>query len=530
PVADLLHAVNDPKYTPYMPAPVAKDVDINKILYIKEHQIDFRGVGVQSVAVRDYPNGIVAANIIGYVTEINDKELATLKSQGYQPGNEIGKTGIEATYESALRGQPGVEKIAVDARGRPLSVVSYQPPVAGHDVQLSIDLDIQQKAEQSLAEGLQAARQSVDQGSSKTFAAPGGSVVVEDPRDGSVLALATNPTYNPADFVGGISLPKYQQYLHDPLTPLNDRSLQGLYAPGSNFKLVTATAGLQAGIISPDAIFNDTGSYTVGPVTFYGNNKVALGPVNLAQAITRSSDPYFYNVGAQFWYGRAHFGDDGIQNVARSFGFGKPTGIDLPNESPGKIPDLASRRAEHAANPKAFPEGGWYAGDNTILAIGQGEIVVTPLQLADAYATFANGGTLWRPRVASRVLSRDGSVVQTFAPVAVGHVALPNRDVMLAGFEGAVAGPSGTAYGAFAGFPLDQLQVAGKTGTAQVTGKQPTSVFSSFAPANAPQYVVTAVLEQSGYGATAAAPVVRHVYDLILGHPPGPLSLGSGRD
>lgn len=528
--ADMLHAVNDPKFTPYMPAPIAKDVDINTIVYIKEHQQDFRGVGVQSVAVRDYPNGLTAANIIGYVSEINDKELAGLKAQGYQPGDNIGKTGIESEYESVLRGQPGVEKIAVDARGRPLSVVSYQAPVPGDDVQLSIDLDIQQKAEQSLAEGLQAARQAADPTSGRSFSAPGGAVVVEDPRDGAVLALATNPTYDPADFIGGISVQKYQQYLNDPSHPLNDRALQGQYAPGSTFKLATATAGLQAGVINPGAIFDDTGSYTVGPVTFHGNNSEALGPVNLSEALTRSSDPYFYNVGAQFWYGRSHFGDDAIQKVARSYGLGVPTGIDLPNEAPGKMPDPVSRKAEHAANPQAFPDGGWYAGDNVILAIGQGEVLVTPLQLAGAYATFGNGGTLWQPRVASRVLTPDGKLVKTFAPVARGHVDMPNRGVMLSGFEGAVADGSGTAYSAFAGFPLDQLQVAGKTGTAQVTGKQPTSVFASFAPANAPQYVVTAVLEQSGYGATAAAPVVRHVYDLILGHPPGPIGLGSGHD
>jgi penicillin-binding protein 2 len=530
----LQHTVNDPRYSPYAPVPVAQDVDVSKIVYIKEHTDEFPGVDAEAEAVRSYmpgPLGMVAANIVGYVGQITDKQLAEYKKDGYQPGDQFGQTGIEAGYESVLRGQPGITKVQVDSQGRVLGILGYQPPVQGHDVWLSIDLNDQKLAEDSLAQGLAADRQNNDKsagGPGNSYKAPAGAVSIIDPRDGSVLALATNPTYNPADFVNGISTPRFAYY-QDPNNhfPLDDRTIQGQYAPGSTFKLVTAIAGLQSGIINPGATFDDKGFLQVGPTKFYNDNHQAYGPVNLSRALTVSSDSYFYNVGATFWDGRARYGDDALQNVARELGFGSPTGIALPNEASGRIPDPASRKKLHAENPQAFPTADWFTGDSVNTAIGQGDVAVTPLQLANAYATFANGGTLWQPRIALKVTDQAGKVLQSIDPVQVRHVDLPPqwRAPMLAGFEGVVGDPAGTAHAAFSGFPLAQFPIAGKTGTAQVAGKQPTSVFTSFAPATNPQFVVDAFLEQAGYGADAAAPVVRRIYDGLFNQPLQPVTM-----
>jgi penicillin-binding protein 2 len=523
---ELRHRVNDPRYSPYRPVPLAQDVDKTKIVYVHEHQEEFPGVEANAVAERSYPYGMLAANIIGYVGQISDKQLATRKKLGYRQGDLIGQAGVEASYEDALRGQPGVTKLQVDSKGRVLGELGGQPPVQGHDVELTIDIDVQKLAEESLVQGLVAARQNFDKFGTKTnFKAPAGAVTVLDPRDGSVLALATYPTYNPADFVNGISPAKFQAYQQDPNFPLDDRTIQGQYAPGSTFKLVTALAGLQAGIITPSSPFDDKGYLQIGPLRKFNDNKQSYGIVTLSKAITVSSDAYFYNVGAKFWEGRARFGEDGLQNVARQFGFGARTGIPLANEVSGRIPDPTFRRKQYDAFPKLFETRDWFTGDSANTAVGQGDVAVTPLQLASAYGTFANGGTVWQPRIAARILTQAGKVVQDVAPVQTRHLDMPAamRDPMLAGFEGVVANPAGTAHGAFVGFPLGQYPIAGKTGTAQVQGKQATSVFASFAPAANPQYVVDAFLEQAGYGADAAAPVVRRIYEGLFGLPVQPV-------
>ncbi len=545
--ASLEEKVNDSQYGPYDPVPLADAVQAPVVVYLRENQSVFPNVQVDAVAERSYPYGSVAANILGYVGQISSQELTPArKKAGYQPGDEFGKTGVEAAFESELRGQPGVTKLEVNSAGNVIGVLSTTPPVQGHDVWLSIDIKVQMLAEVSLAQGLVAARMSSDRsagGPGHDFVAPGGATVVLDPRDGSVLALATNPTYNPEDFVGGISQAKFAQYLNDPGHPLNDRTIQGLYAPGSTFKVATAVAGLQAGIITPGQSINDPGYLQVGSLKcnpvfqvagcYNTDNHEVYGEVNLQRAITVSSDVYFYRIGAIFWNtykATGAFGTDGLQNGDREFGFGSPTGIDLANEASGLVPDQASRAKEVAQFPKAYPNPGWFTGDNVNTAIGQGEVVVTPLQLANAYATFANGGTMYTPQIALKVTNQQGKVLQQFSPSVRGHVTLQPawEAAMLAGFEGVTANGEGTAHAAFAGFPLNQIPIGGKTGTAQVTGKDPTSIFASFAPATNPQYVVVTLMEQSGYGANAAAPVVRHIYDGLFNQTPGQIVIQSG--
>lgn len=243
-----------------------------------------------------------------------------------------------------------------------------------------------------------------------------------------------------------------------------------------------------------------------------------------------SSDVYFYRLGDLFWQSRNRFGVDAIQDTARSLGLGSRTGIPLPSEATGLVSSPETRKALHDKYPKAYPNGVWYAGDNVNLAIGQGELSVTPLQLANAYATFANGGTVYQPRVADSIHLSDGTKVRDVTPRPVRTVPLPPevRDPILRGLDGVVSDPHGTAYGTFGGFPLSTFPVAGKTGTAQVVGKQDTAIFTAFAPVNAPQFVVTVVMEEAGFGADAAAPVARRILEGLAGHPPQPVSITGG--
>jgi penicillin-binding protein 2 len=529
---DLQRRVDDKRYSQFKPVPVAEDVPKTMIIYIREHQADFPGVSGVQLTERSYPNGSLAAHLLGWVGEINGGELATLKKKGYREGDSIGKSGIEKVYEDDLRGKPQVERLEVDSKGRVLRPLGTEPAVQGHDVQLTMDLDIQKLAEDSLAQGLQVARGTYDKSSAKRFTAPGGAAVVLDPKDGSVLALASNPTYDPSIFVNGIKPEAFAQ-LQDPASsfPLNNRALQGQYAPGSTFKLVTSLAALTKGIIDPNFTLDDGGKIKIGNRIFKNAGGEANGRVNLTRALTVSSDVFFYNLGNQFWNQRSQFGD-AIQDMARQLGMGKRTGIALPFEANGRIPDPETRKKLHDQNPRAFPNGKWFAGDNVNLAIGQGEMLVTPLQLANAYATFANGGTVWAPRVGASIRNQTGEKLRDIPAQALHKVDIPPQiyGPILQGLEGVTSDPRGTAVGAFGGFPQSTFPVAGKTGTAQAGNKQDTSLFVSFAPATDPQYVVGAVMEESGFGASAAAPVTRRILDVLAGRPPKPVSYAGGID
>lgn len=534
-VPQLDKAINDVQYSPYAPVPVLQNASPQQILYIQENQSLFPGVEATSITQRTYtPMGLAAANIVGYVGQISDRQLKKLKGQGYQPGDEIGLAGVESSYENVLRGTPGVEKVQVDSRGDVLTTLSVTKPVPGLNLRLSIDGNVQMAAETALSQGIDAARHTFDGVTRRNFQAPAGSAVVEDPNTGQIIALATNPTFDPRQFVGGISQANYQALLNNPSDPLLDRSIQGQYAPGSTFKLITGTAGLQYGLITPNSFFNDTGRLMIGNFPAHNDNYESYGEINLPKAITVSSDLFFDDIGVKLWYGRAQYGDDALQNVAKAYGLGTQTGIALPDEAPGRIPTPESYARDHQRNPTAYPNGQWFPGDSQNTAIGQGEVTVTPLQLANAYATFANGGKVMTPLLALDAETAGGHVVQSFSPKVAHTMELqPDwRAALLAGFQGVVNNPKGTAYGVFANTPLVAHDIAGKTGTAtQVAPKQATSVFTSFAPASNPQYVVDSIVEDAGYGASVAAPVVREIYDALFNVPLQPVSYsaaGSG--
>ena len=521
PLEVLNERIADERFSRVKPVPIAVGVPKDKLIYLRERQGEFPGIEGVQLTERVYPNGTLAAHVLGTVGEINDRELPPRKAEGYKAGDTIGKTGIEFTYEADLRGKPEIAKLEVNSFGRVQRSLGLQPAVQGDDVRLSIDIDIQRLAEESLAQGIDVARKSKEFFSGKPFVASGGSVVVLDPRDGSVLAMASNPTYDPNEFVNGISVKRFAE-LNDPagFYPLNNRAVQGLYAPGSTFKLATSLAALRVGLITPRDTYNDQGSYTVTgerSSTFTNARSIRNGPVNVSQALTVSSDVFYYSLGERFWDGRGKYGTSAIQDVARSLGMGAYTDIDLPFESNGRVSDPAGREKLHKDNPEAFPYPEWYTGDNLNIAVGQGDTVVTPLQLANSYAAFVNGGTVFAARVGDAVLDRQGQQLRKVDAQVLQRSELPpgTKEALHSGFRGVVSDPKGTGYGAFAGFPLDRFPVAGKTGTAEVGGKQDTSLFIAYAPADNPRYVISAVLEQAGLGASSAAPVVRRVLEGI---------------
>jgi penicillin-binding protein 2 len=347
--------------------------------------------------------------------------------------------------------------------------------------------------------------------------------------------MSSYPSYDPSVWVGGITQAEYSA-LSDPANnqPLLNRAIDGLYTPGATFKLNTATAALQTGLITPGFTYYDTGSfktpgcqYNSTTCVFHNSAGDPNGTYNVSGALTVSSDDFFYNLGYLFYAQAAKYGATAIQDQAAQYSLGELTGIDLPGEAQGRVDSQAQRVRLHALAPKAFPNTTWYTGDNIEMAFGQAGTYITPIEQATAYATFANGGTRYAPQVAAAVVSPSGQVVKKIAPQVTGHVALSpsTYQALLTGFTGVVQNSNGTAYGTFQGlnFPGG---LAGKTGTADtVAGKEPTAWFVGFGPVADPQYVVVCVIDQAGFGATAAAPVVRDIYSYLATHPVGPAAI-----
>jgi penicillin-binding protein 2 len=529
-VGSIQRQLDDPSNSPVQPIPIAIDVPEELQLYLAERADEFPSVDVTRESVRNYPSEdkTTLAHLLGYVSRISEDEYEQRKGDDqpkpYQPDSPIGKGGIEAAYEADLRGKPGIRKIEVDANNRPIRTTEYTPPEPGNDIQLTIDLDVQQISEQALREQLDSTRGRRQQDNNAIKKAPAGSVVVLDPQRGGVVAMASYPTYNPEEWVNGISAARYAQLTGGAETdnPLINRAIQGQYTPGSTFKPFTAYAALTNGLITPGSYYTDRGSYDAGDRVFGSTG--GKGSVNVSQAITVSSDVFFYWIGHNFYRQRDVLGN-ALQNTARSFGFDSVTGIPVAGEQPGRIFDPEVTEALHEQRPDAFPDGTWYPGDDIQGAIGQKTVYVTPLQLANAYATLGNGGTVYQPNVVWRILQPNGdpndpaSVVRTIEPVVKGQIPMEPgvHDPIVQGLIGVTNSRGGTAYATFSGFDQSQFQVAAKTGTAQVEGKADTALFAGFAPAASPQYAFSAVLEEAGFGADAAAPVMRRVLEVLSG-------------
>ena len=462
--ADLALALENPRVSTLAAIPLAEDVGPDVVLAVREWPERFAGVEIEAHPRRHHPQGTLAAHLLGTV------------------GQDGGTSGVERFLDATLAGRPGADRWEVDGRGRAVQRLDRRPPVPGGDVHLTLDLDVQAAAETALMEHMAAAR--------PVHAAPGGSVVAVECASGDVLALASAPTFDPA-----------APTLAGEHSPLVNRATQGLYAPGSTFKPVTALAGLAAEAVTPATAMEDHGSYRVGGRVFRNAQSRSYGRVDLTRALAVSSDVYFYALGHRLHTGE---GDGPVQAAARSLGFGTATGIDSGPEAAGRVPGPDWKRS--AAQNGQFPDPRWYPGDSVNLAIGQGDLLVTPLQLAVAYAALANGGPRPRPHV-------------TAGPVAgVPGAALDpgSREAVLAGLRAAVTSPEGTAAHAFGGFSRPGVDVWGKTGTAQRTGRSDTSLFAAVARGGGRCVSLVAVVEEAGFGSMVAAPVVRRVVEALF--------------
>jgi penicillin-binding protein 2 len=538
--------INDPRQSPFEPAVIAVGNEVPDAvrLTILERQERYPHVTVQMIPYRSYPYGTLAAHVLGYVGHITSPAEAK-KHRGYEDNDTIGRAGVEATYDNYLHGVSRRERVEVDPAGRVVgNPVVSAPGRPGDNVYLTINAHLQQIAESSLAQGIAIAR--TDQNTEvkdlrlENYKAPGGSVVVLDASSGAVAAMASYPSFDPAQFVNGITTAQYKDLTAPPARLLN-RATQGLYAVGSTFKLVSSVAMIKYDYRGEFTPVDDPGSFKVGASTFHNANNEPHGTVTLRKALTVSSDVYFYKFGDDMWSTwRAGDANRGyaIQQVAREFGFGSKTGIAL-DESAGRVPD-AKWKADFARN--LYPKGSqalaqnsaWNPGDDIELAVGQGDLLATPLQLADAYAAFDNGGTLYQPQLVSKIVDPDThKIIRQLAPKARRRIDLDPqlRSALVDGFTGAVNDPSGTAYDAFQGFPLAQHPVMGKTGTAEVVmnaagDKSDTSVFVGMVTgANGHPYVVVSLVEQAGFGAAISAPIVRRVMEGLIGvSRPAPLA------
>lgn len=557
--------LNDSRFSAFRPVPVAEDIKVEQEIYFREQADRFPSVVVERRTVRKYPYGSLAAHVLGYVGSITqdeyDDRLEAESAKPYEKSDEIGKSGVERTYEEYLRGIPGKRVYEINRNGRVVRELTDQrvEPESGDDVFLSIDARVQAQAEISLREGLE--QRAEQPGELGMYPAEAGAAAVVDPSNGQVVALASYPTYDPSTLVGGIECSVWR-YLHGlpsagacdkmneeieaipaaerPLSRLLDRSIAGLYPPGSTFKLATAYAGLELGLIDPNTTINDPGYFQIPGctgercrVSSPSAESGGIGSVNLSTSLTASSDTYYYKLGNDSWAlhkQNASVGPTALQDEIAKFGIGAKTGIDLVGEKAGRLPDPEwLKEFDEQLNGEPTSAGVWQSGASINLAIGQGDVLVTPIQMANAFAAFANGGTLYQPTVISKITAFNDPEEIRLQPEPVVLSTLEfdpaSYQAMMDGFEGVTQSrPHATAASAFAGFPQATWPVAGKTGTAQNGGsrsgpienrKEDHSWFVGFGPTDRSRYSASVIMENSGSGGAAAAPAVRRVLETI---------------
>lgn len=491
------------KFSSITPRVIKRDLPMSTLAFIKEHQEEFKGTEIKEEAVRDYPYGALAAHVLGYVGEISSEELKAKNKTTYGPTDLIGKEGLEKQYEDVLRGTKGREFVEVNAVGSVVRLIDKREPEGGNSVVLSLDKDIQQYAEEALPYAFSLAKKN------RYLKANAGAVVVLQPQTGEILALASYPTYNPSSFINGISTSEWQQLLSAAANyPLTNRAIQSAYPPGSTFKVVTAVAGLNEGSISTGSTVVCRGRW-VGLGQRWAKwcwNKAGHGVVNLEKALAFSCDSFFYEVGLRLDR-KSH---QQLPLWGKKLGLGKPTGIDLPGETGGRVPDPEWKKN---FNKSWIENQAWFPGDTVNMAIGQGDTLLTPLQLAYLYTAFANGGTFYRPYIVKEVIGTDGRVAYRAQPKKAGQLPLSTWQltVIRRGLRRVVS--EGTAAGAFANF---KTPVAGKTGTSEVAGKDDYAFFVGFAPYDNPQFLVAVVVEQGGHGGSTAAPAARYILAKIF--------------
>lgn len=492
---------------------IASDVGEDMITYIREHEREFPGVIAGTKPVREYRYGTMAAHVIGYLGEISQEVLEEKEGMGYEAGDEIGLAGVEAVYDEELRGEVGKYRLEVDASGTAIREISRQEPRSGYNLRLTIDKDVQEVVEDALVNEMELAKGRYDPETDKNYEATGGAAVVMNPKNGEIVAMASYPTLDLNQFVGGIDKKDWDE-LTDPANnyPMNNRAIMSELPPGSTFKVVTALAALQEGTFKIDSPFVCNKVFTKGPFKDYPKYCWSThNSLNLFTGIVQSCDIVFYEIGYNFYTRQTNEEGRPLWDYARDFNLGKKTGIDLVSEMDGRIPNPEWKKQFNKDN-KAYQV--WYPGDTVNMAIGQGDLLATPLQMAFLYSGIANNGEFVKPHLLKSLENVDGKVVEKAKIEVVSELPYDKQNLssVISALTGVVQG-KGTAANTFDGFPLATIPVAGKTGTSEIVSKQATAWFVCFAPANDPKYVVSVAIEQGGHGGESAAPVARRILE-----------------
>ena len=470
----------------FNPIRIKTDVTPDIVSIIEEQKSQYPGVVIEVTPIRDYILKQEGAHTFGYVSEINDTELEKMKDEGYKSGDIIGKFGIEKIYDKELRGENGGQQVEVDVSGKPVQILGRKEPVPGDDLELTIDIKLQQTAEKAVDEQL------------TQIGAHAAAAVVMNPQTGEILAMVSRPAFDPNLFAHGISSKDWNQLNNNPYHPMDNKTITGEYPPGSTFKIVTGTAALTEGVVTPDEQIFDSGHHWIIPK---GNaDGEALGWLNFRSALAHSDNVYFYEMGNRL-------GIDRLEKYARMFGLGAKTGIDLPYEASGLV---ANRRYKE----KNFDDGEWYLSETFDAAIGQGFNLVTPLQAAMVMGEIAADGKRYKPHVVNRIIAPDGSVVKDFQPELLSQLDVPEEDIKLVQDGLHDVTKYGTAASSFRGFTVD---IAGKTGTAENSQGRDHGWFVAYGPFDNPNVVVAVIVENGGYGSQSAVPIGRKILEAAFG-------------
>ncbi|MEU9251203.1 penicillin-binding protein 2 [Streptomyces sp. NPDC048270] len=529
--------------SPYQPIPITLEASTQQALQLRERPEDFPGITAEPTAVRRYPapGGARTSQVLGYLSPVTDEEIQKAKDteSPHLRSDQVGRSGIERTYDKQLRGKAMVTSYEVDNLGRVMHQTESDPGVPGSTLVTSIDARVQSVAEYELQQAMKTVRQETDKITGRKYEADAGAVVVMETKTGRIVAMASQPDYDPNAWVGGISAKDYAKLTSKGSNyPLLNRAIQGQAPAGSIFKVVSASAAVRAGYPF-DSKYNCSSSYSLGGRSFANFESKGHGPITLGEALKFSCNTVFYALGHKEWQrdgGLSPKKDshDWFYRTAREFGLGSETGIDLPNEVTGRIPDRRWKKSFWAANKDSWckqgKKGGTYveqiayesclegnqlkAFDSINFAIGQGDVLVTPIQMATAYSAISNGGTLFNPTVGKAVISPDGKHVQMIKPKAHGKLPIDAQTVkdLDRGLR-MVVEPGGTAAWRFGGWPLDKIPMRAKTGTAQVYGKQTTSWLATYTD----DFTIVMTISQGGTGSGASGPAVRNIYNAIYG-------------
>ncbi|WP_371617219.1 penicillin-binding protein 2 [Streptomyces sp. NBC_00454] len=528
--------------SPYQPIPITDEATTDQVLEIREHAEQFPGITAEPTALRRYagPDGANTSQVLGYLSPVTDAEITKAKNSDspYLRSDQVGRSGLERTYDKELRGKAGITRYEVDNLGRILGEGVSDKAQPGANIVTSIDSRVQAVAERELNNAMIEARKGYDKNTHRNYEADSGAVVVMEAKTGRVVAMASNPTYDPNAWVGGISSKDYASLTDKESNyPLLNRAIQGQAAPGSIFKVVSSTAAVNAGYPFNNR-YGCPSSYSVGSQTFTNFESQGYGDITIGKALEVSCDTVYYGIADKEWKKdggikpKAQPGDIFFK-TAHEFGLGKPTGIDLPSEVPGRVPDRQWKKDFFEANKAAWcrdgKKDGSYAekiayencrqgnqlreGDAINYSIGQGDTLVTPIQMASIYAAIANGGTLHQPAIGKAVVSADGASVKEIAPKVQGR--LPMDAELRDDIDGALAAvaTTGSAAWRFGGWPQKQIPMHAKTGTAEVQGKQTTSWFASYTE----DYSIVMTISQGGTGSGASGPAVRKIYEAMYG-------------